>query len=94
MSNPPASRKPVLPWGLRQVAPFTSADPLPYVRVELDPASQTTLRFAVDGTLVELGKHGTNREIRQPTQTPGPDGGDPKRPPPPDKDSVTAYVPD
>jgi len=76
------------------MTPFASAEPLPYVRVELDPASQTALRLAADGRPVEMGAHGTNKAVLQPTQTPGPDGGDPKNPPPADSDTVTAYVPD
>lgn len=84
----------VVPWGLTRLAPFADPEPLPYVRVELDPVSQTAIRYSADGSIIEMGRHGTNKEVKQPTQTPGPDGGDPKSPPPPDKDSVTAYVPD
>ncbi|GAA3136928.1 putative ATP-grasp target RiPP [Kribbella aluminosa] len=90
MSDP---NRQVQPWGIGRMGLYQAADPLPYVRVELDPVTQTATRYAVDGTVIEM-KHGTSRPVRQPTQTPGPDGGDPRKPPDPDTDQITAYEPD
>lgn len=67
-----------IPWGLtKMTARLPVADP-PYARVELDFATQTGRYYAVDGEIIEAGRHGTNRTVRTASMSGGGDGAKPQ----------------
>jgi len=51
----------IRPWGLTRMAPFGPSLPLPYVQIELDPATQTARYLDDGGQVIEMGKHGTQK---------------------------------
>jgi putative ATP-grasp target RiPP len=67
----------VVPWALGRVTERVHTAQVDYVRVDIDPGSQTGRYWASDGTLVqpiEAGKHGRITNTYQRTAT-GSDGG-------------------
>lgn len=80
-------------WGLGRVRPFPSGPVVSYASVELDPVTQTGVYRDAEGSIVQMGKHGTNKTTSSATATSGGDGGDGK-PPKGDADSVTDYASD
>ena len=75
------------------MAPYAHTIELPFTRTEIDPATQTTRYFDVDGRRVEMGEHGTSTSTSSPTAT-GADGGGSQPPQPADADALEAHVPD
>jgi len=78
-------------WGATRLVPFKGATGVPYARVELDPVTQVTRYYDLDGQIIKCGRHGSNQS--QNTSNPT-GGGDGKNPTPPDDVNVTDYVPD
>lgn len=78
-------------WGATRLVPFNGATGVSYARVELDPVTQTTRYFDIDGQIIKCGKHGTNQEQNTSNPTGGGDGSSPT---PKDDINVTDYVSD
>ncbi|MET9428214.1 putative ATP-grasp-modified RiPP [Streptomyces sp. NPDC003036] len=61
------------PWGAHHFAPYPAAPAPGYVRVELDPVTQTGRYLDANGTVLEYPNHGTSSGTNPPTGT-SPDG--------------------
>lgn len=83
----------VQPWGMSRLSLYPDTIELPYVRAEIDDASQTTRYFDRSGRPVEMGEHGTSQSTASPTST-GADGGGAQPPAPADTDSLEDNVSD
>ncbi|MFF2851494.1 putative ATP-grasp-modified RiPP [Streptomyces sp. NPDC058001] len=74
------------PWGVQRLALYPDITPVPYVRTEIDPETQTTRYLDEDGNRVEMdGGHGSGTSTANQTSTSS-DGGGPNPPPPADED--------
>jgi len=62
------------PWALRRLRPYPDA-PVEYVRVELDPATQTARYLDEAGLPVTMAKHGTSTGTSPVTGTGNPSDG-------------------
>lgn len=51
----------MMPWGLGRATKHRVQAPLPYARTELDPVSQLTRFYDVQGVLVDMSREGTSR---------------------------------
>lgn len=83
-----------IPWGLTRVtARLPMATPLG--RAELDPVTQTARYFDEHGQVIEMGRHGTNKQTSTTSYSGGSGGTDGQGPKPQvSDDSTTDYEPD
>ncbi|MFI0259009.1 putative ATP-grasp-modified RiPP [Streptomyces sp. NPDC017056] len=72
---------------MSRLAPYPNTTQLPYSSVDINPASQTSRYFTVDGLRLDMPKHGTGTDTAPQTQT-GADGGGKNPPAPLDEDLV------
>ncbi|PRX98101.1 putative ATP-grasp-modified RiPP [Allonocardiopsis opalescens] len=80
-----------LPWGLSRLTDRLPV-PGPIGRAELDPVTQTARCYDDAGQVIELGKHGTNKETSTTSYSGGSDGSKPQSQSA--DDSTTDYAPD
>lgn len=78
-----------LPFGMKLATDRLPLAAPAYTSVALDPTSQTAVYTGADGTIIEAGKHGTNRSFATASQSGGGDGGGPQQQG--QDDSVTDY---
>lgn len=83
-----------IPWGMRLATDrFPHALPA-YDSVELDPHTQTAVYRDSIGTIIEMGKHGTNRTIGTATMSNTRGGDGPERQEETQDDQTTDYESD
>jgi putative ATP-grasp target RiPP len=80
------------PWGWARLTDRLPASPSWYASAVLDPDTQTTRFFDSAGTLIEMGKHGTNVTKGTPSMSGGGDGSKPA--PQAQDDTTTDYESD
>lgn len=83
-----------VPWAVRLMTPYPTAEPVDYAGVELDAALQVGRYYDTAGNVVEMGKHGTNKPVAGTTYSGGGDGQGPTSSPQEADDVTTKFVPD
>lgn len=66
------------PWGWTRMTARLPETPPRYARVTLDAATQTGRYLDEQGQVIEMGKHGTNRQTSTATKSGGEDGNTPQ----------------
>lgn len=66
------------PWGLSRVTDRLPPSPLPYREVVLDPDSQTARYYDDQGRVIDMGRHGTNKQTGTASKSGGGDGAKPQ----------------
>ena len=81
-----------MPWGLTRMTDRLPASPPPYCEVVLDPVSQTARFYDRQGLVIDMGRHGTNKQTSTASKSGGGDGARPQ--PQTNDDSTTDYESD
>ncbi|MFI0367761.1 putative ATP-grasp-modified RiPP [Actinomadura sp. 1N219] len=71
------ARNPI-PWGWTRMTARLPAAPPCYAQVALDAATQTGRYLDQQGQVIEMGKHGTNRQTSTASKSGGGDGNKPQ----------------
>lgn len=66
------------PWGWTRMTARLPEAPRRYDRVTLDPVTQTGRYLDERGQVIDMGKHGTNRQTSTSTKSGGGDGNSPQ----------------